>query len=284
MRIPITALVMSMSVLAAAQEMPAPIDAAATDREIMEHMYRHEINQTQTVALATYFPDISRERAYAIQKLRLDDKSREHDRSGWKLAWTRMPDDGTLDPAFGHYLADRVFPAGSPVSTRYFTAGTAMAEPEIVFYFSKDLVGPEISRQEVIEAIDSVGIAMEFVNWRALEPRTREHAIVDNGIAAGVVLGEARYDLADVDFTRETGTVAVNDGKPSSGPATVIMGEDPLAAVVWAANELTRYGMHFKAGEFVVSGSVCIPLPVVAGDTATISFTNLGSLEVSFVD
>ena len=75
-----------------------------------------------------------------------------------------------------------------------------------------------------------------------------------------------------------------NASDPSSGPATIIMGEDPLAAVVWAANELTRYGMHFRAGEFVVSGSVCIPLPVVAGDTATISFTNLGSLEVSFID
>ena len=284
MRIPLAAVALSMSALVSAQQVPVPIDAAASDRDIMVHMYQHEINQTQTDALARHFPDISRERAYAIQKLRLDEKSREHDRAGWKLAWTRMPEDGVLDPAFGHYLADRVFPAGTPVSTRYFTAGTAMAEPEIVFYFKNDLPGPVVTREDVIDAIDSIGIAMEFVNWRALEPRTREHAIVDNGIAAGVVLGEARFDLAAVDFTRETGTVTVNDGETSSGPATIIMGEDPLAAVVWAANELTRYGMHFRAGEFVVSGSVCIPLPVVAGDTATISFTNLGSLEVSFID
>jgi len=133
MRIPITTFVLSLSALVAAQEMPAPIDAAASDREIMEHMYRHEINQTQTGELAKHFPDIGRDRAYAIQKLRLDEKSRNHERAGWKLAWTRMPEDGKLDPAFGHYLADRVFPAGVPVSTRYFTEGTAMAEPEIVF-------------------------------------------------------------------------------------------------------------------------------------------------------
>jgi 2-keto-4-pentenoate hydratase len=270
--------------LCAAQELPAPVDKRSSDREIMEHMYRHEANQTQTDALAVHFPHIDRDRAYGIQKLRLEEKSKQYARAGWKLAWTRMPEDGQLDPAFGHYLEDRVFPAGEPVSAHYFTLGTALAEPEIVFYFNKDLPGPVVTRDEVIDAIDSVGIAMEFVNWRTLEPRSREHAIIDNGIAAGVVLGELRFALGDVSFADELGTITINGGDSSAGPATSIMGEDPLAAVVWAANELPRYGMHFKAGEFVVSGSVCIPLPVSAGDTAVASFTNLGSLEVNIVD
>ena len=270
--------------LCAAQELPAPLDSRSSDREIMEHMYRHEANQTQTDALAVHFPDIDRDRAYAIQKLRLEEKSRQYARAGWKLAWTRMPEDGQLDPAFGHYLEDRVFPAGEPVSARYFTLGTALAEPEIVFYFNKDLPGPVVTREEVIDAIEAVGVAIEFVNWRALEPRNVEHAIVDNGIAAGVVLSDQRFKLANVNFADETGSVTVNSGKSNSGPATSIMGEDPLAAVVWAANELPRYGMHFKAGEFVLSGTVCIPLPVSTGDTAVASFTNLGSLEVTIVD
>lgn len=267
-----------------AQDLPPPIDSSASDHDIMEHMYRHEANQTQTDALARHFPDIGRDRAYAIQKLRLEEKSQQFTRAGWKLAWTRMPDDGRLDPAFGHYLEDRVFPADEPVSSRYFTSGTALAEPEIVFYFNKDLPGPVVTREEVVDAIEAVGIAMEFVNWRALEPRSREHAIIDNGIAAGVVLDDRRFALADVSFADETGTVTVNDDESNSGPATAIMGEDPLAAVIWAANELPRYGMHFKAGEFVVSGSVCTPLPVSAGDKAVASFTNLGSLEVNIVD
>jgi len=270
--------------LCSAQDLPAPIDSSSSDRDIMEHMYRHEANQTQTDALARYFPDIGRDRAYAIQKLRLEEKSRQFARAGWKLAWTRMPDDGQLDPAFGHYLEDRVFREGEPVSSRYFTLGTALTEPEIVFYFNKDLPGPVVSREDVVDAIEAVGIAIEFVNWRALEPRTREHAIIDNGIAAGVVLGDRRVALADVSFADETGSVTINGDKSNSGPATSIMGEDPLAAVVWAANELPRYGMHFRAGEFVVSGTVCIPLPVSAGDTAVASFTHLGSLEVNIVD
>jgi 2-keto-4-pentenoate hydratase len=271
--------------LAAAQEAvaPAPLNENSSDREIMEHMYQHELNQTQTNALAEYFPDISRERAYAIQRLRLEEKSKENARAGWKLAWTRKTEDAALDPAVGHYLADRVYAEGEPVSTRYFTGGRSAAEPEIVFYLKKDLPGPVATREAVIDAVESVGIAMEFVAWRALGPQTREHAIVDNGIAVGVLLADARFSLDDVDFSQEIGSVTVGD-ETNSGPATSIMGEDPLAGLVWAANELPKYGMHLKAGDFVVSGTVSIPLRVGAGDTASISFTNLGTLNAEFVE
>ena len=271
--------------LAAAQDAvaPAPLTANSSDREIMEHMYQHELNQTQTNALAEYFPDISRERAYDIQRLRLEEKSKESARAGWKLAWTRKTEDTPLDPAVGHYLANRVYTEGEPVSTRYFTGGRSAAEPEIVFYLKKDLPGPVVTRETVIDAVESVGIAMEFVAWRALGPQTREHAIVDNGIAVGVLLANARFSLDDVDFTQEIGSVTVAD-ETNSGPATSIMGEDPLAGLVWAANELPKYGMHLKAGDFVVSGTVSIPLVVSAGDTASISFTNLGTLNAKFVE
>ena len=48
------------------------------------------------------------------------------------------------------------------------------------------------SNPNIVDAIEGVGVAMEFVNWRAEEPRTREHAIADNGIAVGVVLADRR--------------------------------------------------------------------------------------------
>ena len=262
---------------------PPPLHAGSSDREIMEHMFWHELNQTQTTALADHFPDISRERAYAIQRLRLEEKGAGQPRAGWKLAWTRKTPDQALDPALGHYLADRVYREGQPVSARHFPGGTSAAEPEIVFYLDKDLPGPVVSREAVIDAVESVGIAMEFVGWRALGPQTREHAIVDNGIAVAVLLADDRFPLEAVDFTQEVGSVTVA-GETNSGPATSIMGEDPLAALVWAANELPKYGMHLQAGDFVVSGTVCVPLSVGAGDQATISFTNLGSLDAEFVE
>lgn len=281
-------LIFSLMAVATAAEQPVePIELSARsgDREIMQHLYQHELNQTQTGALAEHFPDLSRERAYAIQRARIAEHGKTKQHAGWKLGWTRLagPDD-TLDPILGHYMTDRVYAEGDPVSTRYFTAGSAAAEPEIVFYLGKDLKGPDVSAADVIDAIESVGIAMEFVNFRVTEPRTREHAIADNGIAAGVVLGKARYALDELDFQVIEGRVTVNGDETSSGKATSIMGKDPLAALLWAANELPKWGMHLKAGDFIVSGTVCVPLPVVAGDHAEVRFSGMGELPVSFVE
>lgn len=265
---------------------PRPLAPESTDADIVAHMMQHERNQTQTDALTVNFPDLSRERAYAIQRLRMEQTATGDDPlAGWKLGWTRMSDvTEPLDPIMGHYLQSRVHAFGQPVSTKFFTNGTASAEPEIVFYLNRDLPGPTVTREEVIDAIDSVGIAMEFVNWRALEPRTREHAIADNGIASGVILGTRRFDVRDLDFSQIDGSVTVNSAETSVGRATSIMGTDPVEGLVWAANELPKYGMHLRAGQFVVSGTVCPPLPVSAGDRARIAFTGMGSIDAMFVE
>ncbi len=263
---------------------PRTLTPNSSDTDIVAHMLQHERNQTQTDALEINFPDITREHAYAIQRLRLEQTVTDSDAHvGWKLAWTRLADPTEpLDPAVGHYLQSRVHMQGQPISTRYFTAGVAAAEPEIVFYLNKDLPGPTVTREEVIDAIDSVGIAMEFVGWRATGSQTREQAIVDNGIAAGVVLADKRFDVADLDFANIDGSVTVNSAEISTGKSTSIMGRDPVEGLVWAANELPKWGMHLKAGQFIVSGTVTVPLRVSAGDSATVAFTGLGSLSATF--
>ena len=261
------------------------LDADASNEQIMLHMLQAANTQQQTDALARYFPEMQRKRAYAIQRLRLEHGKRTGTHVGWKLGWTRLADPNEiLDPIVGHYFDDRVFAEGTPVSTRFFTTGVSAAEPEIVFYLKHDLPGPAVSREDLVAAIDSVGIAMEFVNWRAAEPRTREHAVADNGIASGVVLGADRHPLDSIDFSAMVGRVVVNGADESEGPATSIMGEDPLAGLLWAANELPKWGMQLRAGDFVLSGTVCVPLPVTAGDSATVSFTDLGSISAAFVE
>ena len=132
---------------------PRPLAPESTDADIVAHMMQHERNQTQTDALTVNFPDLSRERAYAIQRLRMEQTATGDDPlAGWKLGWTRMSDvTEPLDPIMGHYLQSRVHAFGQPVSTKFFTNGTASAEPEIVFYLNRDLPGPTVTREEVID-------------------------------------------------------------------------------------------------------------------------------------
>ena len=257
----------------------------ASDEAIMRHMVDVAAGQGETDQIGKHFPDIDRERAYRIQRLRLEHSMQSAEHVGWKLAWTRLAEPGDeLDPALGHYMSDRVYDEGDAVSIRHFTGGVSNAEPEIVFYLKDDLPGPVVTEEQLIAAIDSVGVGLEFVNWRVTEPRTREHAILDNGIAVGVVLGAERYPLDSIDLNAQIGRVEVNGEASSEGPATSLMGEGPLAAMLWAANELPKWGMYFEAGQFVFSGTVCPPLPVTAGDAATVSFTDLGSVSVTFAE
>ena len=264
---------------------PDALSAGSSDEAIMRHMVEVADGQGQTDQIAKHFPVIERERAYRIQRMRLAHSKATAEHVGWKLAWTRLAEPGDeLDPAVGHYMSNRVYREGEPISTRHFTGGVSNAEPEIVFYLKNDLPGPVVTMDELIAAIDSVGVGMEFVNWRLTEPGTREHAVLDNGIAVGVVLGAERHALEDVDLNAQVGRVEVNGSESSEGPATSLMGEGPLAAMLWAANELPKWGMHFEAGQFVFSGTVCTPLPVSAGDSATVSFTDLGSVSATFVE
>lgn len=263
---------------------PAALSADASDEQIMLHMLEVAAGQGQTDELAAAFPEMDRERAYRIQRMRLEHSKQSAEHVGWKLAWTRAGEPGVeLDPVVGHYMSDRVYPEGEPVSTRFFTGGFAAAEPEIVFYLKEDLPGPIVTREELIAAIDSVGTGMEFVNWRLTEPGTREQAILDNGIAVGVVLGAERHPLDAINLDAQVGRVEAN-GEVNEGPATILMGEGALEAMLWAANELPKWGMHLEAGQFIFSGTVCLPIRVSAGDSATVSFTDLGSVSVTFVE
>ena len=261
------------------------LSPSSTDAEIMEHLYQAELDQTATDAVATHFPTLSRERAYAIQKLRLAHREQSSRRVGWKVGWSRWANrEDKLDPAVGHVMEDRVFPESEPLSTQYFTEGTARAEPEVVFYLNQDLPGPNVSAEEVAAAVESVGVAMEFVSMRVAQPHERVHGIADNVYGAGVVLGAQRSKLDEVDFSVEIGQVEVNGTIEQEGPASDIMGKDPFEALVWTANELIKYGMHLHAGDFVVTGTVSVPPPVQAGDNARVIFTNLGSVSVDFVE
>jgi len=182
------------------------LSRSATNEQIMEHLYEAEVAQEATDALAKHFPDMSRERAYAIQKLRLEHREQSSERAGWKIGWSRVsgPED-ELDPVTGHIMEDHVFPDDEPVSTRHFVDASSGAEAEVVFYLNQDLPGPEVSREEVADAVEGVGVAMEFVSSRLAQPHTRAHAIADDVYSEGVVLGKERFELDEIDFTEEVG-------------------------------------------------------------------------------
>ncbi len=157
------------------------------------------------------------------------------------------------------------------------------AEAEIGFVLKKDLVGPGVTEQDVLDATDYIVPCFEIVDSRIKDWKIKiEDTIADNASCGTFTLGEGKVDPRDVDLPNLKVVVKKNGEFLSEGVGSAVQG-NPLTAVAWLANTLGEYDIPFKAGEVILSGSL-VPLePVVAGDKMEMDLEGVGSCTVNFV-
>ena len=273
----------------------------ATDEDIMQHMLLLMDNQTTSTELTQHFPDIDRARAYDIQRLRLEHREQSEARVGWKIGWSNQPNPRVaIDPAFGHIMASNVLELGREVSLDHLINGKTGLEAEVVFWLDKDLPGPTVTREDVIEATAEVAGAIELIAPRVAAydneslavpaggeqpisdwPNRHNHGIIDNVWHIGVIFGSNRVGVDEVDFTNERVSLAVNDETIVEGRFSWTLGRDPIQGVLWLANELLNYGYQLSAGDFVITGAVAYTESVFPGDRATLTYSSLGTIDMS---
>ena len=197
-------------------------------------------------------------------------------------------------------MASNVLELGREVSLDHLINGKTGLEAEVVFWLDKDLPGPTVTREDVIEATAEVAGAVELIEPRvaaygseSLEvpvggeqpisdwPNRHNHGIVDNVWHIGVIFGSNRVGLDEVDFMNERASIAVNDETIVEGHFSWTMGRDPIQGVVWLANELLKYGYQLSAGDFVITGSVAYTESFFPGDRATLTYSSLGTIDMS---
>ena len=76
-------------------------------------------------------------------------------------------------------------------------------------------------------------------------------------------LGPDEVDPRDYDLPNLKRTIYKNGEVHSEGLGSAVQG-NPLTAVAWLANTLGEFGIPFKAGEVILSGSLAPLIPVVA--------------------
>lgn len=271
---------------AASEELTTTLTPDSDRAAIVAHLLEAEEKKINTEAMAVNFPDMDRQTAYDIQADILAEKLKTEERVGWKIGFSRMPEDpATLDPIYGHIMASNVFEPGTPVEASAFVPDSATVEGEFAFWIGKDLPGPELTREQVGDAVTAVGGVIELLStWTSgteENPSTRDHDVTGNVFHVGIILGETRVPLAEMDFTNETATVVIDGEERASALATTNMGVDPLEALTWLANELTTYSDEYlRAGDVVITGTVFPPPRMGAGSKAVMNYTTLGTIEV----
>ncbi|MCB1854878.1 MAG: fumarylacetoacetate hydrolase family protein [Pseudomonadales bacterium] len=252
-----------------------------------EELYRALRGQASLAPLTEREPAITIADAYHISRHMVQCRvERDGERIvGKKIGVTSKPVQemlGVFQPDFGFLTDAMEYPDGARIPV----AGNLIqprAEGEIAFRLRKDLQGPGVTEADVLDATATIMPCFEIVDSRIDAWRIKiEDTVADNASCGVYVLGRDEVDPRDFDLPALKMTIYKNGEFNSEGLGSAVQG-NPLTAVAWLANTLGEFGIPFKAGEVILSGSLAPLIPVVAGDEMRLELEGIGGCSCRFV-
>ena len=231
-------------------------------------------------------PDIALEDAYRIQSRYIERRLAAGEKVvGKKIGVTSKPVQDMLNvhqPDFG-FLTDAMHHAdGATIPLAAAGLIQPRAEGEIAFMLKSDLQGPGVSRDDVLAATAWVAPCFEIVDSRIHDWKIRiQDTVADNASCGVFVIGEQHTDPAGLDLAAVRMRMTRNDEPAGEGLGSAVQGH-PAEAVAWLANTLGRFGIPFRAGELILSGSLAPLVPARAGDRFDMEIEGLGRCSVAF--
>ncbi|MEP6587352.1 MAG: fumarylacetoacetate hydrolase family protein [Polaromonas sp.] len=204
---------------------------------------------------------------------------------GKKIGVTSKPVQdmlGVFQPDFGFLTDAMQFADGATVSLKQAGLIQPRAEGEIAFMLKSDLQGPGVTREDVLAATEWVAPCFEIVDSRIDDWKIKiQDTVADNASCGVFVVGTQHTDPRALDLAGASMQMWKNDAPAGAGLGAAVQGH-PAEAVAWLANTLGAFGIPFKAGELILSGSLAPLVPAVAGDRFTMQIEGLGGCSVNF--
>lgn len=250
-----------------------------------DELYQALQSRQAVVPLTDREPHITIEDAYAIQQRMMARRLQAGERVvGKKIGVTSaavMNMLGVYQPDFGWLTDAMVYNEGEAIAAS--TLIQPKAEGEIAFVLKKTLKGPGVTAADVLAATEGVMACFEIVDSRIQGWKIKiQDTVADNASCGVFVLGDRLVDPRDVDLVT-CGMVLEKNGEiVATGAGAAALGH-PANAVAWLANTLGAHGIALEAGEVVLSGSLAIMVPVVAGDTLRVTIGGIGGCSVRFI-
>lgn len=188
---------------------------------------------------------------------------------------------GLPGPIYGYLLDNMVVPSGGELSMDELIA--PRIESEICFRMRRDLQGPDLTTEQVLDATDAVSAAFEVCDsrikdWKCPYPDW----FADNGFAARIVLLGHWLPVREVDLPHEAVVLTQDSQRIAEGTGEMVMG-NPANAVAWLARSLHERGRSLSAGMLVMTGTITPVTPIERGSIYSASFSTLGSVQKTFV-
>lgn len=229
-------------------------------------------------------PDITVNEAYHIQLENIKKKVNEGRKIvGKKIGLTSVAVQkmlGVSEPDYGHLLDSMAIENGGTILCE--TMLQPKVEGEIAFILKKDLIGPNVTVLDVLQATDYVVPALEIVDSRIQDWKIKlQDTVADNASSGYYVLGGKPTNIEDIDLKLIGMALYQNGEVANTGVGAAALG-NPAACVAWLANRLADYDISLKAGEVILSGALSGMIVAKRGDTFTARFAHLGQVSVNF--
>tara|TARA_B100000029_G_scaffold511609_1_gene606113 strand:- start:183 stop:950 length:768 start_codon:yes stop_codon:yes gene_type:complete len=218
---------------------------------------------------------------YEIQKMIIDSRTDEGEEViGVKAGLTSVAKQqamGVDEPVYG-FITDKMFlESGSKADLSQFIH--PRVEPEIVFTLANDLSGSNITKEDVMEATESVCCGLEIIDSRYKDFRfTLADVVADNTSASGFVLGEKMF-VKNLNLSTLGCLLYVNGDVVATATGAAVL-DHPANAVALLANWLNKQGKSLKKGWPILSGGLTNAFPLKRNTTIIGEFAHLGSVSI----
>ena len=222
--------------------------------------------------------------AYAVQRATFDAWVKAGRKpAGHKIGLTSKAVQeqlGVHEPDYGALFSDMILENGAHIGPRAVLQ--PRVEPEVAFVLKTDLVGENLTADQVVTATDYVVPAVEVCGSRIKAWDIRfEDTVADNASSGLVVLCGRRLkpvlaELADLEVQ-----VRMNGSVNAEGRGAACLG-NPANAVAWLAGALTRLGDRLRAGDVVMSGAMAKMVSAEVGSSFDADFGAFGLVSLHF--
>ncbi len=255
-------------------------------RRLGDELYDALRERRTLVPLTDRHPDISIDDAYHISLHMLSRREADGEKVvGKKIGVTSKPVQDMLNvhqPDFGFLTDTMHYPDGATISLSRAGLMQPRAEGEIAFMLKADLQGPGVTRDDVLAATAWVAPCFEIVDSRIDDWKIKiQDTVADNASCGVFVVGARHTDPAGLDLATVRMRMTRNGEAAGEGLGSAVQGH-PAEAVAWLANTLGAFGIPFRAGELILSGSLAPLVPARAGDRFEMEIEGLGSCSIAF--
>jgi len=157
-------------------------------------------------------------------------------------------------------------------------------EAEIAFLMGRQLHGPDVTGNDVLEATRHVLPSLEVIDSRYDDFKfTLPDVIADQASAARVVLGGKVRSPKGLDLRLLGMLLEINGEIMATGSGAAVLGH-PADSVAWLVNKMAEMGAGgLEEGDLVMAGGLVEAYPIEPGDSLRAEFDHLGPVSLRCV-